>query len=151
MNDNERIKQEIDETIGLLDRFDHPAVSDDLARRISRKMSQEYGRHRTRRLFLRIGSPLAAAAAIAIVGLAMFSGLFHSTPEPAPVTSVVQNNSETDTLLAEWVQQEQNAYGLFADLDFQTTRITTSQSAANNIDEEWNVMLLEAFDLDSSG
>jgi hypothetical protein len=152
MNNNERLEKEITETIGVLDGFTHPVVSHAFSEQMTRQMAAQYRQDRLRRILFRVGSPMATAAMIAIVGVIMFSDVFHPVSETSLVTTANQTVSEADTLLAEWAEQEQNAYGLFSDLDFQVvTQASATQPAVSSTEDEWNSILIEVFDIGSAG
>jgi hypothetical protein len=152
MIERNKIEREIDEGMELLDAFPQPTVSSLFADYLAEEMSKRYRHDRRGRILFQIFSPVAAAAVIAVAGLLMFSSPVSTPSSNSPAVS------EIESLLAEWAQLENNAYGFFADLDYQTAQVsqnsnassTSTQPTAGSTDDEWTRSVIEAFDLDLS-
>jgi hypothetical protein len=139
MNDQERLENQINQEIKILDGFTHPAVSEEWVRDIARSMAGERHRIGVVRFIFKIGLPTAAAA-----GLIMAAGLFLSSGSQVATPS---NGTETTSIwsLDPAVQDQEKEMGtLFADLDFSTltTQPATTQSA-DETGEDMDRYLLE--------
>jgi hypothetical protein len=145
MIERNTLEKEIDQEMSLLDSFAHPTMSGLNADLLAEEMLKQYRHDHRRRLLFRVLSPLATAAVIAVAGLLMFSDTVQTNSSKQPALA------EAETLLAEWAEMENNAYGLFEDLNDQVSQISSTQPTVGSTDEEWNSSLIEAFDVGSSG
>ena len=126
MNENE-----LNNDLEILDRFDHPKLSDELTNRIVGSMSAAQATQKSHRhWFFTIGMPLAAAAVLVMA----FSLFFPAATSKTVGTEIITVWSDV---------QETEAETLFADLDFST--IATSQPAASQKDAptELDTFLIE--------
>ncbi len=140
MNENKRLEDEINDQIGMLEQFNHPVVSDDLMKNISRSMSATYRKGRARRILFRIAAPLAAAAV-----LVLSASIFLTQ---AKKTSPVRTG--TSEIVSIWsLGGEETANVIFADLDFAatTSQPTVKTAASDDTVDQLNQALLEVMNM----
>jgi hypothetical protein len=137
MNENQRLENQIDQQIKILDAYTHPQLSQELATRIVRAMTHPKRQTGLFRLILQIGLPLAAAA-----GLLLAVGIGHFAKS---ATLGKSNGTETASIWSLYPgSQEKEMDSLFADLDFSsaTTQPAATQ-ATDEIAEEMDRYLME--------
>jgi hypothetical protein len=126
MNELKRQENQINEQIKILDGFEHPGISEELAGTIARSMAREYRRNTIFRYLFRVGVPMAVAAGLVLTAWISLSSrsLCISKPngtETASVWSIFSGSQETEM------------DRLFADLDFSTA---ATQPAATQATDE---------------
>jgi uncharacterized membrane protein YraQ (UPF0718 family) len=129
--DMERMEHNIDDNLKILDRFEHPRLSEEQKNYLVKGMLK-CGKGRSRRLILiRLVFPLAAAALIAITVSLFFEKETVSVKESEWMTGIVSAME-----LASETYQEVNPYMMvYYDLDFDNT---TTQPVANGNHKDEN-------------
>ncbi len=137
MNEYERLENQIDQQIKVLDGYKHPGVSDELAARITGSMVGHHRRNSMFRYILRIGIPMAAAAGLVLAAWISLSS--------KPISVTKANGTETASIWSLFSgSQETEMDRLFADLDFSTaaTQPATTQ-AKDEVAEEMDQYLMD--------
>ncbi|MFA5866259.1 MAG: hypothetical protein WC975_16430 [Phycisphaerae bacterium] len=126
MNGIDELEKKINEEIGLVGRFAHPMVGEELAQRIVRSMVKERRRGGMIRFVFGIGMVGAAAGLILAVSL-FVGGNIDGT-----------NGSGKAEITSIWtLGMEDGVKAVFADLDFEagTTQPVMIQENAKTVDE----------------